>query len=126
MNKLTNEQVETAVNWWANVVVNPKFDNGDDSFTGKMTEMLMTRNVKKLSDHQVAVFRNFLTHVVSGFDKDDLLTCDYHPCEQLSLACTASLVPETNIPIKTSMYFRRGGVQVVYGYAAKIEELLLK
>lgn len=34
------EYVKVAVNWWANAIANPKFDNGDDSHADGMAFLL--------------------------------------------------------------------------------------
>ena len=47
------EYVKVAVNWWANAIVNPKFDNGDDSTAGEMTfimAMMVTMVSMKISN----------------------------------------------------------------------------
>ena len=62
MKKLTTEQIEKAVNWWACVVQSPKFDNGDESSTGGTGFVLATMAADncKPTQSQIDDFKKYL------------------------------------------------------------------
>ena len=121
---LTEEQIEVAVNWWANVMKNPKFDNGDDSQQGGMAGMLATMGKQEVSVDQTEKFKVELRKVLEGGEVGPWgLSVDYHADQNLAKAMDAAGVPRGNAPWKTSMTFRDGAVKVRYGYGAEQQQL---
>jgi len=141
--KLTQAQIDCAVEWWKSVLKNPKFD------------MLGETRGKSIGDEPVAFAEMFATahhnqpqdNVLDGFakalqtklqelpSKSDwfTLSTDYDPCtilddsyrEALGLNFEGHYSGMLTFPWKTVMWFEHGGVQVSYGYGAEAKELLL-
>lgn len=126
--KLTDEQINGAVDWWANALRNPKFDNGDDSPIGGLAMMLaITGRRGGPTEAQIATFKELLTaELAKEMDEYDDLSTDYHPCSELSLCADVAGIDDSHFPWKTIMNFRNGNIQVAYGYGAKLVELLPK
>lgn len=122
---LNEKQIEAAVNWWADAIANPNFDNGDPSQTGGMC-MVMAISLKEgISEEQVEKFKEELTAQLSdeGIDYHGL-SVDYGPCRALSDAMRDAGISPTNAPWKTDMMFCPGGViQVSYGYGAPYKQV---
>lgn len=122
--RLSKEQIDVAVNWWGDVICNPKHDNGDDSRQGAMTSMLAAMATHTISEEQKDAFKEELV----GLLKSELplhgLHCDYGADMTLSKAMEKANIPGTNAPWKTNMNFHGGGVTVRYGYGAESETLL--
>ena len=127
MNKLTKEQIEKAVNWWADVIQKPRFDNGDKSEAGGIGAVLasMARDRFSPSEGQVEKFKTYLREELEkeAYFVFDGLHVDYHPSKELSGAAKKANISELNFPWKTSMWFRDGKVTVAYGYCAKPLEI---
>ena len=126
--KLTPNQIETAVNWWIEALKYPKFDNGDDSDTGMHAMMLATIASPKVSESQVSDFENSLRKSLGEIDKSFFgIGVDYNPDRILSVALEAAEIKNsmTALPWKTYMTFNDGGVQVGCGYGAERQHLPL-
>jgi hypothetical protein len=127
MKKLTTEQIKKAVNWWADVIRSPKFDNGDKSSAGEMGFMLatMARDKCEPTADQIVEFKKQLGIMLEVSENlpYEGLHCDYHPEHLLCEAAEKSGISELNFPWKTSMWFRDGKVTVAYGYAQKPVEI---
>lgn len=127
---LSDEQISTAVEWWANVIRSPKFDNGASDpaniFASLMASTLANRN--PVTDEQVATFKSALAKNLSCATTryNAELHVDYHPNELLFSAALAAGISDSLFPWKTNMWFRKGGVQVSCGYRAPIEHVLPK
>ena len=121
---LSNEQIDVAVNWWAEAIQNPKQDNGDKSENGFMSSMMMALLVETVTPEQVEAFKSALK---DGLEQDERprLGVDYKPYGLLSVAISLAGISLSNAPIKTEMVFTEGGgVKVSYGYGATFETLL--
>ena len=127
MNKLTKEQIEKAVNWWADVIQNPKFDNGDGSEIGGVGKVLanMTRDKCKPTLNQIDEFKKHLKIMLENAETLPYrgLFCDYHPEGPLIEAAEKSGISEMNFPWKTRMWFRDEKVVLSYGYRADLVEI---
>ena len=127
MNKLTTEQIEKAVNWWADIVQKPKFDNGDKSSAGATCFILATLSRAKCEPtaDQIIEFKKNLKTMLENAETLPYmgLFCDYQPESPLSEAAEKSGISKLNFPWKTSMWFRDGKVTVSYGYAAELVEI---
>lgn len=127
MKKLTKEQIDKAVNWWSNIIQNPKFDNGDTSTAGATGFMLATlaRDQCKPTEAQINDFKKHLKNILENAEELPYrgLFCDYHPEAPLSEAAEKSGISEMNFPWKTRMWFRDEKVIVSCGYKADLVEL---
>lgn len=125
------EYVKVAVNWWANAIVNPKFDNGDDTATGGMAFLLamMVNSKKSISKEQVDTFKKKLAQIIveemeSSWGGDCRLGVDYHPDRLLYMAAQkAGINDDMGFPWKTHMHITKNNVSVSAGYAAPWETL---
>jgi hypothetical protein len=125
--KLTNEQIEKAVVWWADRVAKPTFralndeerkSPGNDGM--KFAELLATMNVLPVTQEQRVKFMDALRaqlEIESMFGVLDYLSVDYGPCTVLSNAAKIAEISENNFPWKTNMWFNDDGtVTVSLGY----------
>ena len=135
MFELTNEQIEKAIEWWANAIVRPVFDGlsnkerQDPRNEGyQMAEMLATVTHKEPTSEQLEAFKVALRN---NLEDDDYipqrgLHVDYGPDLTLgSAAKDAGInVSTTRFPWKTNMWFYGDGrVGVSAGYRAPTEYL---
>ena len=117
---LTDDQVEKAVNWWADAISHPRFDNGDPSEVGGITMTLAIMATQPVSDEQKARFKESLEKRLrtGSLDYGMCFGVDYHPDGILADAMSEASIPESQAPWKTQMWFRGGKVIVSYGYGA--------
>jgi len=125
MKELSEKQIEVAVNWWAEKIVVPKFDNGDNSPTGGVTVALALMASTRVSEDKIGPFKEAL---IEGLKTNPFamqgIHVDYGPCEILHDAMVKADIPTNNAPWKTNMSFHDGGVRVSYGYGQPWEDLL--
>jgi len=123
---LTREQISVAVEWWAKSLKSHKYDNGDDSRSGRMAVMLaLLSRGSGPSDSQIETFKSALADEL-GKAKNDYYSVDtdYGPGYVLGIAADKAGINGSAFPWKTLMYFRNGGVQVASGYGATAVELM--
>lgn len=124
---LTLEQIDVACNWWADALCNPKFDNGDSSMAGMITQNLAQNCVKPVSEESRNLFIEKFSELLSSkYSCDVYIAVDYHPRCQLAAAMKYAGISVHNAPCKTAMSFDGGGVTVWYGYGQPAETLLTK
>ena len=124
--RLTDEQIEKAVNWWAERIEQPTFDAGADSPEMKLAEAMAQMLTSTVAEGCTEKFKNELRSALKKEDFDPWhgIHTDYHPDPILFEAAKEAGVNENNFPWKSSMYFRDdGSVQVSLGYGAVIEDL---
>lgn len=131
--KLTEEQIDKAVNWWADRVCAPTFnglsdqerrDPRNDAY--KMGEILVTTLVEPVAEDQRARFISALKEELLSDKYDPYwgLHVDYGPDQTLYNAAVKAGIPENNFPWKTNMYFEENGiVKARTGYGSPVEEL---
>ena len=122
---LNEEQIEAVVDWWANAIANPKFDNGDPPLVGGMCIGIASILKEGISKEQVDKFKEELTNQLNdeGIDYRGL-NVDYRPDRPLSDAMRDSGIPSTNAPWKTNMVFCSDGtIKVSYGYGAEYKQI---
>lgn len=126
MNSVIDEIATITSEWWANTLVDPKFDNGE---TGLATVLAKIAQ-KDISERQLIEFKGKLgQYVVNELNKlttDDstiILSCDYGPDATLTKFATECLINEGNFPWKTTMWIGKDFCQVKYGYSSHIEYL---
>ena len=120
---MSENQIKAAVDWWANVIKGPKFDNGDKSSRGGMTMGLAMLARKAPTDEGVEKFRAELTRLLEAAKEPVWLSCDYGPGGYLADAAEVSGVSQSSFPWKTNMNLRDGKVTVAYGYQAPWETI---
>ena len=124
---LTEKQIEKAVNWWANVICKPKFDNGDKSEAGGVCMLLAHANKTTVQENQIKKFKDSLSEQLRKCRYlAYALECDYHPSPMLAQACKDAEISESNVPWKTHMIFKCSTediVRVSYGYAAEYKDI---
>ena len=126
---LTDEQIRVAVDWWADAIQDPDFDNGDTSSMGGTTALLanLLSESHPVTPEKVEKFKTALTNLLKTTKVEDdyfTLSVDYHPCSDLCLCAQVAEIDESRFPWKTRMYLDKGGVSVSAGYAAPLEKLL--
>lgn len=128
------EYVCVAVNWWANAIVNPKFDNGDDNTAEKMTLLLamMVNSKSAISKEQIDIFKKELADIIvaqmeSSWNGECRLGVDYHPDMLLYNAVQkAGIDDDMGFPWKTNMCISKDKVSVSAGKTAHWETLWKK
>lgn len=122
--KLTDDQIRVAVDWWAKSIRDPEYNNGDDSFTGAMTKSLaqMISDVHPVTEEAIEKFKVALTHLLKTTSLRFLST-DYGPGRDLALCADVAEVDYSRFPWKTCMWLDEGKVIVSAGYQAPIETL---
>jgi len=116
-----------AATWWADVVIHPKFDNGDNSDTGLLGNMLQTMGVKDVTNETRTKFIEHLSLAIeSKLIESSFTMCigvDYHPDRILRESAEYAELSKSNFPIKTNMWISAYHVAVSYGYRAETEYL---
>lgn len=98
------EYVQAAVNWWANAIMSPNFDNGES--LPSFLSMMMASSAQEYSQDDIKVFkeaiaRGFLNEISErGHCTIDV---DYHPCKILADAGDCIGVSRFDYPCKTIM-----------------------
>jgi len=119
---------EKAVNWWAEVIKNPKFDNGDSSIAGVFAKVLAESLAKNVTREQIGIFKKELKEILIDLlweYNHVVIGVDYHPDQYLSQALEKAGIPEENAPWKTDMQIivNQNKVLVAYGYRSPWEEI---
>ena len=127
MSKSIIEISKIAATWWANVIINPKFDNGDDSKTGADENKALKIEVKEVSDKTKI---KFFEHLSKAIESKLMLKAqainvrvDYSPDKLLVESAEYANLPISNFPIKTTMWISTNHIAVSYGYTAKTKYL---
>jgi len=133
MFKLTEEQIEKAVEWWADRVCAPVFsglsatdraDPVNDAY--QMAEMMATIAVKPVDDSKRQAFIDALKEELSSPDYNSWmgLGVDYGPDLVLARAAEKAGISISNFPWKTHMSFLEDGkVKAAMGYGVLSTEI---
>ncbi|MBO5141662.1 MAG: hypothetical protein J6C46_01455 [Clostridia bacterium] len=118
------EYIMVAVNWWANAIMSPKYDNGEE--IPAMFARLAARTSHSYSQDDILVFKSTLADEIEK-ELKEYTTCvldvDYGPCEALGRAGEKIGMDGMSFPWKTSMHVSKEQVTVSAGYAAPREIL---
>ena len=119
------EYVKVAVDWWANAIVSPKFDNGEA--IPPFLKLLMS-SAKEYSQKEIKIFKEALAKEIVEEMKECgdhcTISVDYNPCRILAEAGKLIGVNEmTGYPCKTSMEISKQEVSVSAGYGASWDTL---
>lgn len=117
------EYVNAAIDWWANAIISPKFDNGEE--LPDFLSFLMAGFAKEYTAEEIKTFKEALAKGIMD-EMSKFGTCtlsvDYHPCMILADAGNLIGVNDlTGYPCKTSMSISEKEVCVWAGYAANGE-----
>lgn len=128
MAKSIKEIADIAAGWWADVVANPKFDNGDDSQSGGIAMVMAMMGKKEIEPVTIEKFREVLSRAIEAKinknpDYKGVIGCDYGPDGTLRAAAEEAGMPDNNFPWKTTMWFDQNHVSVSYGYRGKTQFL---
>lgn len=123
MNKPSEAIIDRAIELWARMLVDPKYDNGDKSLNGALGMGLMhTNSDNNSSDEVLEKFKGSLKTILEKPTErgyfDTWLNVDYQPCEPLAQAAEEAGLT-TRFPVKTSMQLNDYYVSVSYGYGAE-------
>jgi hypothetical protein len=130
MSKSIKEISQIASKWWADKIINTKFDNGDNSENGGFAMMLAKLNTKDISIESKEKFAKELDEVIeekinhnieNGYESDIILDVDYGPCKTLADIAEKLQISNANFPWKTTMWISKNRISVKYGYSTGIE-----
>ena len=117
------EYIKAAIDWWANAIVSPKFDNGEA--LPAFFSFLMAGAAKEYTPAEIKTFKEALANgILDEMSKHSRCTLDvdYHPCRVLASAGNLIGVPDmTGYPCKTYMSVSEKEVSVCAGYGASRE-----
>ena len=115
--------IKVAIDWWANAIISPKFDNGEA--LPALFAFLMASATKEYTPAEIKTFKEALANGIqdemSEYGRCNL-SVDYHPCRVLANAGNLIGVNDmTGYPCKTDMYISEKEVSVSAGYGAPRE-----
>lgn len=116
------DYVKAAVDWWANAILSPKLDNGEE--LPAMLTSLISGSAKSYTEEQIKLFKDTLAEGIMEKMKERSvceISVDYHPCLILAEAGEKIGVPNmTGYPWKTDMRVEENLVRVAgYGEGYK-------
>ncbi len=123
--------INRAADLWVEMLKNPRYDNGDSSFVGAVTQALAEMGAKNNTDQTLARFKTELVRILSGPHKwrtkeypgrpseefeevFQTLNVDYNPNTPLADAASAAGL-DMQFPWKTSMYLENDYLLVSAG-----------
>lgn len=125
MERTSREVAHVAAVWWANRLCHPKFDNGDPSMIGGMSQLFASTNVKNITQEQKLKFIDVMTGSLTvQLEKEGVvinLDVDYSPCFALSFLAKQADIPESNFPWKTHMRIQPQSIVARCGYRSEEE-----
>lgn len=116
-----HENINAAVNWWAEAIQHPKMDNGDDGLSMLMMMLGGCTNSRQLTETELQLFREKLSDgIMRQMEHMDHVTLrvDYEPDRILGEAGGAIGLGQFNFPCKTTMWITETEVSVSAGYRA--------
>jgi hypothetical protein len=129
---LSEEQIEKAVNWWADQIQNPRYqtlssEERKDPATlpAAGAEALMTKaaaNMPKLGPEQIDTFKKALASILRR-ENPRYIRVDYDPDIYLAGAADEASISHLLFSWKTSMLFENGGVRAGVGYGTLLETI---
>jgi len=123
------EYVKVAVDWWANAIASPKFDNGDDDMPFMLMQVI-SGSGKNYSEEEMKLFKTTLADgIIQQIQEYGrcTLSVDYHPCHLLQVAGEKiGVSPVNGWPWKTTMFVYEDGVRVSAGHGAGYQNLWTK
>lgn len=118
--------IKAAIDWWADAIQSPKFDNGTDI---NPLLMLFTQVSNSFTEEQIKLFKETLAKGIEE-KMENFGSCtidvDYHPCEILAIAGQKIGVRPMGYPFKTYMYITQEKVEVSAGYGSSYKTIWAK
>ena len=122
--------IHRAVELWCRKLLEPVFDNGDDSFNGFISKSLATFNIETAINEvanlqsNINKFKKVLTaNLIKLRDSNEyihpFLDVDYGPCKILTDAANEAGIPYELFSIKSSVYMGEDHVRVSFGYGGE-------
>lgn len=122
------ENIKAAVDWWANAILAPKLDNGEE--LNPLILMLAGGSRKSYKEDDIKLFKDTLAEGIQKEieDRGGCLVCvDYHPCRILAEAGDKIRVDSMmGYPWKTNIEISESRVVVSAGYGAGYETIWTK
>lgn len=127
------ELIERASFLWRTMLADGKFDNGDDSNSGALGQILHGMAKETITKEQLDNFEKNLSRKIKEKLEKDLkeygrtfyisLCTDYHPDTILSESAEEAGISERNFPVKSNLYLKTESntISVRYGYSAQEE-----
>ena len=118
---------QEASNWWSDIITSPKFDIGANNVEAMFVEAIATINVKPISGNSIKCFReelynNIMARIENISEGMSIIYgVDYAPDRNLREIAEHCNIPESNFPLKTTMWIYKDAVVVRYGYSANLE-----
>lgn len=123
-----HENVNVAVNWWAEAIQHPKMDNGDDGLASLMVMLGGCTGGRQLTKAELQTFRERLADIIVRELKEHpaedyprfevVLSVDYGPNRLLGEAGDTIGLGQFDYPCKTVMWVSETEVSVRAGYGA--------
>jgi hypothetical protein len=141
---INQKLLDVAADWWIEQITGQKlnWDNGaqnegsrEDQELGMMMFMLgnlVAGNAReKITPEQIKIFRDSLIRQIKencdkqeAFERDIVLSVDYHPGRYLYEAAEEAKIDEYAFPCKTVMWINEHSVSAKCGYGADAKELI--
>ena len=131
MNKKPSDRIiYRAVELWCRKLKEPVFDNGDNSHTGLLTNILADNIIQcdksKIDDldERINKFKEILTKKLIALRDDDSglfpkwLDVDYHPCKILTDSANIANIPLSLFSCKSTVNIEHDKIRASFGYAA--------
>lgn len=124
------ENIKAAVNWWANAILAPKLDNGEE--LNPLLMMLVGSSRKNYTKEDIKLFKDTLAEGIqkemeSSGGRGCYICVDYNPCRILAEAGEKIGVDSmTGYPWKTNMEVSDTRVVVSAGYGAEYKTIWSK
>ena len=118
---------QEASNWWSDIITSPKFDIGADNAEAMFAEAIASISVKPISGNSIKCFReelynNIMARIENISEGMSIIyDVDYAPDRNLREIAEHCNIPESNFPLKTTMWVYKDAVVVRYGYRANLE-----
>lgn len=118
---------QEASNWWSDIITSPKFDIGADNAEAMFAEAIASISVKPISGNSIKCFReelynNIMARIENISEGMSIIyDVDYAPDRNLREIAEHCNIPESNFPLKTTMWVYKDAVIVRYGYRANLE-----
>ncbi|MBO6232953.1 MAG: hypothetical protein J6I85_07070 [Clostridia bacterium] len=118
------ENIKIASNWWAHVLMNPIFKNGDDIADMAGLLVMIVNSKSAITQEQITTFKVALADEITNALKSSrngeiYVSVDYHPDIVLATAAEkAGIDDDMGFPWKTTMKISNESIAVSVGYAA--------
>lgn len=125
---LIDKLINKAVDIWCEALKQPKFDNGDNSLAGSITNSMANELIAKTIeseselDKKILIFKECLTaNLIEKSKKEGryfwgALSCDYGPDQNLQLAADKAGIPYKLFSAKSSVHINDAFLEASFGY----------